>query len=278
MTTQKPTFQSNQRKLITSVAVMTWVALVATTTASADPQRVPAPPASPTATPNPQRDPVPPSPVCNVGGDRQGCEDMCVGCEGKCAGTRSDRGRVTNGRGSWPRNPQACDELGRLYSSSQNYSQAFTYFDAACNPGPLGVAGGPVGGIPAVAVTPFWAGCYDLGKLSLNGQGTATDAPRARALITRACALAAASVTYEACFALGQMLETGTGGTKDIGAALDAYKKACDGSYPRACQAFLRLQPATRAPAQTPPGTSPTSIPAPPRPLPPRGTPAPHVQ
>ncbi len=250
---------------------MTWVALVASTTASADPQRAPAPPTSPTSIPNPQRDPVPPSPVCKAG-DSQGCMDMCLGCGGACLGTRGDR------IGRQPRNPQACDEVGRRYNASDLYGESLKYFEASCNPGPVGVSGGPVGDIPLVAVAPFWAGCYDLGKLSLNGQGTAADPGKARGLIARACGMAGPSVTYEACFALGQMAEAGTGGAKDVGAALDAYKKACDGSYPRACQAFLRLQPAARAPSHTPPGTTPSSIPLPPRSAPPRGAPAPRVQ
>jgi hypothetical protein len=269
-----PSTPSNQRRIITSVVVMTWIGLVASTTASADPQRAPAPPASPTAALNPQRDPVPPSPVCNVRGDRQGCEDLCLGCEGNCTGPKSYKGH------SSPRNPQACDELGRLYTSSQSFGEALKYFDASCNPGPVGVPG-VAGTIPAVAVAPFWAGCYDLGKLSLNGQGTATNAPMARELINRACAMAGASVTYEACFALGQLLEAGTGGPTDVVGALGAYKKACDGSYPRACQAFLRLQPATRAPSHVAPGTSPSSIPIPPKspgPRTPSPAPAPRVQ
>ncbi len=260
--------QSNRRKIITSVAVMAWVALIASTTASADPQRAPAPPTNPTSVPNPQRDPVPPRAVC-PGSDLRPCSAMCAGCEGDCNPPRSSTGR---------RNLQACDEIGRYWRSADLYLQSIPYFEAACNPGPVGVAGGPSGIIPAVAVAPFWAGCYDLGKLFLNGQGTPRDEAKARELIARACALAGPSVTYEACFALGQLAEAGTGGPKDVGVALDAYKKACDGSYPRACQAFLRLQPATHAPAPPqptlrapapphPPGT-PSSIPVPPKPAP----------
>ena len=257
---------SRSRTLATLMTVGALV--VASATAGADPQRAPAPPTSPTAVPNPDRDPVPPRPVCKPG-QAEDCRSMCLGCGDACTPPQNRNGRQ-------PRNPQACDEVGRANNVA---GLALKWFEASCNPGPAGVSGGPVGDIPTVAVAPFWAGCYDLGKFILDGQGLgAPDAAKARGLFARACGMAGPSVTYEACFALGQMAEAGTGGAKDVGAALDAYKKACDGSYPRACQAHLRLQPASRAPSNTPPGTTPSSIPAPPRPPPPRGAPAPHVQ
>jgi hypothetical protein len=268
----KPSRQSTRRRVVSSAAALMLVGLVASTTAGADPSRAPAPPPGPTAVPNPQRDPVPPTPVCDVLRDPTNCRNMCLGCEGNC--TIHDPA-PKGFKGTWPRNPQACDEIGRVYLAESSHYEAFRFFDASCNPAPVGVVGGPVGAVAAIAVAPFWGGCFDLGKQALTSEANPANPTNARALIARACAMAAPTVTYEACFTLGQMAEAGTGGPKDVGAALDAYKRACDGSYPRACQAFLRLEPATRAPSRTPPGTSPSSIPSPPHSVPPR-TPAPR--
>ncbi len=246
----------------TLVAIVT--GLATSPAAVADPTRAPAPPSSPTSVPNPDRDPVPPAPLCLYMDD---VTSWGV-CSAKCDGISTDYKIVST-------IPQACDELGRVYrtglrfrgnpQSPPNFAEAFRFFGLACS---------PIKTVPGVIpAQPFWAGCFDQGTAFLTGEGTAKDEVAARRLYVQACGLAAASVTYEACYALGELYEAGTGGPKDLGAAHEAYKKACSASYPRACRAALRVQPATRGPAHPPPGTTPTSIPTPPHVPGPRGAP-----
>ena len=233
------------------VAVLGWTTLAlglfVSPIAVAEPQRAPSPAVTTTTAPPPDREPAPPPTVCRDLNDSAAWSECSMKCEGIDAAYKS----VTPV-------PQACDEMGRAQRVGRHIAgfppsppypdDAFRFFGLGCR------LAQPLPGVPPAQ--PFWGACYDLGTSFLNGEGTPKDEAAARRLYAQAAQLAAPALTYPASFALGELFEAGVGGAKDLGAALEAYRKACTAKYPRACRAALRLQPAARA-SHPPRGTPP---------------------
>jgi hypothetical protein len=229
-------------RLAAAAATSLVVGLALSCIARAEPLATQAPGSSTPVAPGVDHDPAPPAAVCSDLDDSPGW----AACTSMCDGISASYTMVTP-------ISKACDEAGRAQRegrrprgfppSAPNAAEAFRYFGLACTPAKA---------LPGIApAAPYWGGCFDLGGLYLQGFGAPKDETAARRLYQRACSMAAPGVTYEACFALGELLEAGTGGPKDLTGALDAYKKACSASYPRACRAAQRLQPArTPSPAR----------------------------
>jgi hypothetical protein len=147
------------------------------------------------------------SKACDAG-SAEGCNDLGVMYE--------------SGRGvGFNRNDADCGRFSNIDQCgfAKDYPQAITLYSKACN---AGIADG----------------CWNLGRLYLNGNGVAEDYSQALTLYTRACVAGSA----DGCSSIGLVYQKGYGVQKDKAKAREFYRKGCSMGSQRGCDQLQKIK------------------------------------
>jgi TPR repeat protein len=147
------------------------------------------------------------SKACDAG-SAEGCNDLGVMYE--------------SGRGvGFNRNDADCGRFSNIDQCgfAKDYPQAITLYSKACN---AGIADG----------------CWNLGRMYLNGNGVAEDYSQALTLYTRACVAGSA----DGCSSIGLVYQKGYGVQKDKAKAHEFYRKGCSMGSQRGCDQLQKMK------------------------------------
>lgn len=161
--------------------------------------------------------------ACDRSGGERGCESLGqLYAAGQGVPLDYAKAAELYRRGCDARDGAACKSLANAYEEGrgvdQSYATARDLYEESCER------------------TKGVEGCNNLGRLYYNGDLGEADDDMAATLFLRACA---ADVDV-GCYNLGLMRENKRGGTREMPEARNAYKKACDLGYAKACKKIGR--------------------------------------